>query len=56
MRRTDRIYGNKFANEKGHSTLVTESRSLQKDRKAVSIKRKPKPVFDTSAALKFLKG
>ena len=56
MKRTDRIYSNKSAQEKGHTTLVIETRSLTKDRKSVSVKRKPKAIFDTSAAIKFLKG
>lgn len=56
MKRTDRIYSNKSAQEKGHKALVTETRSLVRDRKAVSVKRKPKAVFDTFAAIKFLKG
>lgn len=55
MKRTDRIYGKAFAQEKGHLSLNTETRSLKLDRQKASVKRQPKPTFDTSAALRFLK-
>lgn len=55
MKRTDRVYAKTFAQEKGHSSLVTETRSLKLDRQKASVKRQLKPTFDTSAALRFLK-
>lgn len=55
MTKTDRTYAKHYAEEKGHTSLITQTRSLKLDRRKVSVKRQPKPIFDTSAALRFLK-